>query len=351
MSSRPENLLRSTFLDSLPGPECEHVFALTQELSEPLAAWCAKYPSLLRPSRVPQISLTLAASAPFLSARELLPTGRLFLWLFAVNDLCDERPHAEEASAPLTRCARLEQAMSVLETPGAPSPSEDPLPQAMWDIREGLTPLPLFSALRPALLNALRDFLRGMQLEAAWSHLYRQSPPGPAPSLQEYLEKAACFTTGTLPIYVSVLMATRDEAILSRLPHFMGLGHEAAVSIRLANDLRSYEKELAEGKLNSLVLLQREMMDQYGLAPAVALERGHAEVKAHLLGAMERCGQLGGEEATAGCQATQTIVNVVGFACGFYAHHDFHPALVRKDGHRLGEARPSREAVTPSAST
>ena len=351
MSSRPENLLRSTFLDSLPGPECEHIFTLTQELSAPLAAWCAKYPSLLRPSRVPQISLTLAASAPFLSARELLPTARLFLWLFAVDDLCDEHPHAEEAASPLTLCARFEQAMSVLEAPGDSPPSEDPLHQAMRDIREGLSPLPLFSALRTPLLNALRDFLRGMQLEAAWSQLYRQSPPGPAPTLQEYLEKAACFTTGTLPIYLGVLMATRDEAIVPRLPHFMGLGHEAAVSIRLANDLRSYEKELAEGKLNSLVLLQREMMDQYGTAPTVALERSRAEVKAHLLDAMERCSQLGGEEATAGCRATQAIVNVVAFACGFYAHHDFHHALVRKDGHRLGEARPPSAPVTPSAST
>ncbi|WP_225413169.1 terpene synthase family protein [Stigmatella hybrida] len=351
MSSRPENLLRSTFLDSLPGPECEHIFALTQELSAPLAAWCAKYPSLLRSFRVPQVGLTLAASAPFLSARELLPTGRLFLWLFAVDDLCDERPHAEEAASPLTLCARFEQAMSVLETPGAPCASEDPLHQAMRDIREGLTSLPLFSALRTSLLNALRDFLRGMQLEVAWSHLYRQSPPGPAPSLQEYLEKAACFTTGTLPIYLGVLMATRDEAILPRLPHFMGLGHEAAVSIRLANDLRTYEKELAEGKLNALILLQRERMEQHGQVSADALDRGRAEVKAHLLGALERCSQLGGEEATAGCQATQTIVNAVAFACGFYAHHDFHHALVRQDGHRLGEARPPRAAVTPSLST
>ncbi|SEU21955.1 terpene synthase family protein [Stigmatella erecta] len=351
MSSRPENLLRSTFLDSLPGPECEHIFALTQELSASLAAWCAKYPALLRPARVPQISLTLAASAPFLSPRELLPTGCLFLWLFAVDDLCDERSPGPEDGAPLSLWARFEQAVSWLEAPEDAAPHGEPLLQAIRDIRDGLAPLPLFSALRAPLAQSLRDFLRGMQLETEWSRLHRQSPPGPAPSLQEYLEKAACFTTGTLPIYLSVLMATRDAAIVPRLPHFMGLGHEAAVSIRLANDLRSYEKELAEGKLNSLILLQREGMAQHGTAPTAALERGRAEVRAHLLGAMERCSQLGGEEATAGCRATQTIVNAVAFACGFYAHHDFHHALVRQDGHRFGEARPSRAAVTPSAST
>lgn len=351
MSSRPENLLRSTFLDSLPGPECEHIFALTQQLSAPLAAWCAKYPALLRSSRVPQVSLTLSASAPFLSARELLPTGCLFLWLFAMDDLCDEWPTGPEAAPLSSLWTRFEQAVSLLEAPEDAPAREEPLLQAMRDIRAGLAPLPLFSALRMPLAHTLRDILRGMQLEMEWSRLHRQSPPGPSPSLEEYLEQAACFTTGTLPIYLGVLMATRDAAIVPRLPHFMGLGHEAAVSIRLANDLRSYEKELAEGKLNSLILLQREVMAQHGLSPAAALERSRAEVKAHLLGAMERCSQLGGEETASGCGATQTIVNVVAFACGFYAHHDFHHALVRKDGHRLGEARPSRVDVTPSAST
>jgi hypothetical protein len=321
MSSRPESLLRSTFLDSLPGPECEHILALTQELSAPLTAWCARYPSLLRRDRVPQASLTLAASAPFLGLRELLPTGYLFLWLSTVDSLFDERLHAEEA-APLW--ARFEQAVALFEAPEGAPPSEEPLHQAMRDVQGALAPLPLFAALRTPLADALRDF-----------------PERPAPSLQEYLEKAACFTTGTLPIYLGVLMATRDETILQRLPHFMGLGHEAALSIRLADDLHNYEKKLAEGKLNALLLLQRAAIAQHGTAPAAALEQSRAEVSTHLQGALERCNQLGGDAASAGYWATQAIVNVLAFACEFDAPPGFHP----------GEARPSHAPVTPPAST
>jgi hypothetical protein len=334
MSSAPGNTLRSSFLDNLPAEEREHIFALTRELSVPLTAWSQTYATLIQPVRVPQISLTLAASAPFLSARELLPTACLFLWLFAVDDLCD-CPSEEPVPSPAQPWARLAHAVSVLDTPGSLSLGEDPLLLAMRDIRDGLAPLPLFAALRPSLVSAIQDFVQGARREMEWSLLYRQVPPSPSPSIEEYLEKAACATTGTLPVYLGVLMALPDETIPPRLPHFVGLGHEAAISIRLANDLRSYEKELAEGKLNALTLLQRQFMSQQGLTPAAALERSRSDIQAHLLDAMERCIQLGSGEGAARSRPTQTIVNVVAFACEFYAHHDFHHPLVRKGGHHL----------------
>ncbi|EAU68765.1 hypothetical protein STIAU_2812 [Stigmatella aurantiaca DW4/3-1] len=284
----------------------------------------------MRTLRVPQVSLTLAVSAPFLTARELLPTACLFMWLFAVDDLCDEAPPGEQAASDAPLWARLEQAVSVFGAPDPASPGEDPLRQAMRDIREGLAQFPLFASLRVPLESSLRDFLRGTRHETAWSLLYRQAPQGPLPSLEDYLEKGACYTSGTLPIYLGVLTSINEAAILPRLPHFMGLGHEAAISIRLANDLRSYEREVAEGKLNSLVLFQRELMAQHGMDAPRALERARAEVKTHLLDAMERCIQSGSGEAAAGSRATQAIVNAAAFACEFYIHHDFHHPVARQ---------------------
>ncbi|MDC0712039.1 terpene synthase family protein [Stigmatella sp. ncwal1] len=338
MSSKSENTLRSTFLEALPSAERDHIFTLTGELSVFLMAWSKKYPTLMRTRRVPQVSLTMAVSAPFLSARELLPTASLFMWLFAVDDLCDEAPPGEQAASDAPLWTRIEQAVSVFREPDTVSPGgEEPLRQSLRDIRDGLAHFPLFASLRAPLESSLRDFLRGTRHETAWSARYRQSPHGPLPSLEDYLEKGACYTSGTLPIYLGVLTSINEDAILPRLPHFMGLGHEAAISIRLANDLRSYEKELAEGKLNSLVLFQRELMAQHGMDSTRALARARAEVRTHLVDAMERCMQSGTEEASAGSRATQAIVNAAAFACDFYAHHDFHPPVVPK--------------LTPSAST
>jgi hypothetical protein len=273
----------------------------------------------------------LAATASFLSVRELLPAARLSMWLFAVDDLCDEGSAEERALGSAQRWSRLERGVAVLDEPaGSGSGDGDPLLQAIRDIRDELAGFPLFAPLRPSLVGFLREVLRGMQREEAWATRYRESPGDPLPTSRDYLE-TGLHSVGVLPVYLSMLATMGDDSIPSHLPRLLEMGHEAALCIRLANDLRSYERELAEGKLNSLVILQRELSTQRGLEPAAALEQARAEVKARMAGALERCVEIGRRERTGSAHPERYTTDLVSFVCDFYAHHDYHHTVVTQD--------------------
>lgn len=329
MSSSKKSALQSKFLNSLTDGERERIFALTRELSGALEEWVKRYPQLMRAVRVPQLSLTLAATASFLSVRELLPAARLSMWLFAVDDLCDEGSAEERAQGAAERWSRLERGVALLDEP-AGTGDGDPLLQSMRDIRDELGGFPLFAPLRASTVGFLREVLRAMQREDAWATRYRQSPQDPLPSSRDYLE-TGLHSVAVLPVYLSMLATMGDDSIPSHLPRLLEMGHEAALCIRLANDLRSYERELAEGKLNSLVILQRELSTQQGLEPAAALERARAEVKARMAGALERCVEIGRRARTGSARPERYTTDLMSFVCDFYAHHDYHHTVVTQD--------------------
>ena len=118
MTSPKATALQSKFLASLPEETRRHVFALMAKQAEPLGEWVAGYSTLMKPARVPQVCLTLAATAPFLSAEALLPVGRLICWIFAADDLVDEH------TGPLDDVwLRLDRAVALLHV--CPHPSRE----------------------------------------------------------------------------------------------------------------------------------------------------------------------------------------------------------------------------------
>ena len=323
--------LQNKYLDGLSEAERRHVFLLTRELSEALDAWVRCHAPLIRPVRVPQVALTMAAAAPFLGVRELLPAARMSLWLFAVDDLCDGSPVDTGGLPDAPPWSLFERSLSLLEAAEDVDPGDEPLPRAMRDIREELAGFPLAAALRPHLVASLREVRTGMWLEAEWSSLFRRSPEGPGPSLEEYLERAARHTIGTLSIYLCVLSTLREVALIARLPALVELGREAALGLRLANDLQGHAREVLEGKLDALAILQRDLVRREGVAPQVALARARAEVKARAVGVVARCLTRGGERASAGAWPERVMLNALAFAFDFYTHHDYHHPVAREE--------------------
>lgn len=317
MSSQKESISQIKFLARMPGEERAHIFALAGELGRSLGEWTARYPQLMREFRIPQASLTLAATAPFLDAASLLPPARLMFWIFAVDDLFDE------GGQPAILLPRFERCLALLNDPEDTATPGDPLLEVMRDARDSLARYPLFATLRPHLVLALRDMVRCMHHESDWSTAYRDSPRHPMPSFSEYLENGLP-TTGSLPLYLAVFSMMGDASIPSHLPRLLKMNREAATSIRCANELRGYEREVGEGKLNGLIILQRELMEQQGLDATAALEQARSRVTARIPAGLERCQQLGRNERTGSGNPERFIMNIATFICDFYVHHDFH---------------------------
>lgn len=306
------------YLAVMSGEERAHVFALAGALGRPLGEWVARYPQLLRPFRVPQASMTLSATAPFLDAASLLPAAKLMFWVFAVDDLFDEGPQPAAELVP-----RLERCLALLGNPEDGDTGGDPMREVMRDARDALAQFPLFAPLRPYLIDALRDMVRCMHRESDWSAAYRRAPQEPLPSFAEYLENGGP-TTGSLPFYLGVFSAMDDASLPSHMPRLLKMNGEAATSIRCANELRGYEREVGEGKLNGLTILQRELMRQETLDAAASLERARTMVKERIPVGLERCRELARAERTRSGNPERFILNIAAFICDFYVHHDFH---------------------------
>jgi hypothetical protein len=326
MSSQKASTLRSKFLASLSDEERARIFALTRELERPLGEWVARHPQLMRAVRVPQLSLTLAVAAPYLEVSALLPAARMSFWLFAVDDLLDEGLLPADKLWPL-----LERALALLDNREGADTGGEPLLEALRDIRDELARFELFAPLRPHLVQALASLLEGMRRELEWSARSRATPELPLPlSFEEYLEQGGIHTIGVLPVYECMLITMGDASIVSRLPHILSMGREAARCIRLANDLRSYERELAEGKLNALGLLQRELIKALG--PDDALKKAREQVGDQIRLGLEGCLKLGSEAPSDSRRPEQYLADLVSFVCDFYAHHDYHHTLERQNG-------------------
>ncbi|MET0401847.1 MAG: terpene synthase family protein [Cystobacter sp.] len=346
MSSAKESTLQSKYLQGLPDQGAQ-VFALTGELSAALRPWMDKHQrmvalthapeKIMRGARARQLCLTLAAAAPFLEVRELLPATCMGTWMFVVDELTDE--HALISSPlwdGLCRFPALFDAPPSAEL--LAEPTLGPLAEALGDIQEQLRGRSLFAAVRPELALSVGDVLKGMAAEELWSTRYQDPSRPPLPGLEEYLEQGALQTTGVFPVIVSLLGALEDDSIERHLPRLLEMGRQAAICVRLANDLRTYEKELAQGKLNALGLVQREGMAREGLGEAEALERARLGVQARLDAAVARCMSLGAPEnaeRTTTRHAERFISNLVAFVCDFYTHHDYHHVLVRQDGNDI----------------
>ncbi len=100
----------------------------------------------------------------------------------------------------------------------------------------------------------------------------------------------------------------------------------ASTCIRLANDLRSYRKEILEGNVNALVILSRDLMRR-GVEPDAALEQAEQRVRADIVDGLDRLWRLRKNSVTHTGQPEAAIENIARFVCDFYAHHDYHTFL------------------------
>ncbi len=310
--------LKSTFLSALNTTEKLRIFDLTTRASRELHRWAAKYP-LIRRVRVWPLSLSVAAAAPFVQASNLVSMARMNLWVFTIDDLFDEEivPFAE-LKRRVTRYHDILAGASY-----DPKRDRDTLVLALQDIRDDLATYPLFQALQNEWADAISGTLNAMLREYEWRSFDREGDrAAQLPSYEAYCSYGL-YSIGGPPHIWTTLIAIGDASLLAQLPRIKELERTASLCIRLANDLQSHSRELKEGKINSIVIRQREAMQQ-GYPADTALNMAHRAVQEHIQRLLNHCTLLRQQGRTATGQPEQAISDIARFVCDFYKHHDYH---------------------------
>jgi hypothetical protein len=320
MSSGAElaSSLKSTFLTGLTADERLRIFDLTARTARALHPWVARYP-LIRRVRVWPLCLSVAAAAPFCDVASLVSMARMSLWVFTIDDLFDEE------SVPYNELHRRVDRYQELLNTGQVAPREkrDTLTNALQDIRNDLAGYPLFPSLESHWVYAVSQTLQSMIMEHRWRSSYRSSASTPAmPTYDAYLEQGV-YSIGGPPHVWATLIAINDPSTLQHLPRLQQMEYQASLCIRLANDLQSHAKELKEGKINSIIIRQHELIAS-GVDAESAWAQAHATVEAAIQHGLARCIELHALDSTITGHPERAITDIARFVCDFYVHHDYH---------------------------
>ncbi len=307
--------LRSRFLESLDTAEQLRIFDLSTQTSPKLDRWAARYPPIRR-IRVEPLSLSVAAAASFCDADALVATASLSLWVFALDDVFDEE---QLSRADLTlRAERYKAIAHYRESP----PPGDSLAAALADVRDVLARYPLFESLGARWADALGGTIDGMIREDHWRLGYRRDRTASLPSYEEYVE-TGLYSVGGPPYVWAAIITSDDPSTPEHVDHLRTMERITSTCIRLANDLQTYWKEVGEGKINALVILEQGLQ-KAGLSAEEAHRQAEGRVRADIAGGLNRLEELQSRASTQTGRPEAATADIARFVCDFYTHHDYH---------------------------
>jgi hypothetical protein len=306
---------RSHFLEACSPTGRDRILWLADAVARDLDRWAASYP-LIRRVRAYPLALSVAAAESYGSVEAISSTARLSLWVFTLDDVFDEEvwPEAELMShVDLYRAIALgEQSVT----------RGDSLEAALTDVRDDLARYPLFGQVGAEWAQALTGTIDGMIQEVLWRQAYRLYGPDALPSYAEYVS-TGLYSIGGPPHVWAGLITTGDPSTPCHLEHLHKLERIACTCIRLANDLRSQQKEREEENVNSLVILS-ESLRESGVSHVEAHRQAEARVRADVSAGLAHLEFHRTSPRTDTGRPEATIADIARFVCEFYDSHDYH---------------------------
>ena len=265
--------------------------ATVLQVTRSLQRWAARHPSVVDLDLVLPVALTHTFCCPWLRPDELLAGCRTALWVFHVDDVVEK--------VPLDVPRLLDIAAGA-----APDP-ENPTETVLGELRDELTGRPLFDATGDLWGNTLNCLLTGLMWERDTA--LALSAGAAEPSVEEYLRHA--FTIGSAFVRSSLWLGSEDLGLLPQLDVLSAGMSEAVVAVRLANDLASYERELAEPASLNVLMLQG--IDERWVHSEIRKRRARcAEILAPVL-----------QESN----AAVGVLRLIDYTTTFYLNTDYRP--------------------------
>lgn len=262
--------------------------------------WAEAYPGLFsaKPfdaALYSTLSLAMAFSGPWFTAEQLRMANKVSLWAFGLDWLVDyvaaSRQEVEEIAR---RCANV--------AAGAPPLPGDDLTRMLAGIRDELASSPAFPELGPVWLDELRRMLDGMLVEWRWKSDKTR------PSFEEYLGNAD--NLGFSFVFAAHWIHVTGHGPVGDADRVREAGRAVQRVIRLLNDLGTYERDLAWGDLNALMLAD-----------------GRAEVERRIAGLAARSRELIAPLRAAHPELAGYMERQMDFCAGFYRVGDYWGGL------------------------
>ncbi len=310
--------LRTPFLASQAAAQQAHILDVADRAAENIAGWVERYP-IVRSIRSWPVALSVAAAAPSSSLQALTAVTRLGLWIFALDDVFDERLLEE---AELMRRAKAYQEMAHGQQPGLQS---DQLMEALREVRAELEEFPLFSVLHAEWATALCRCIQGMIREYRWGKRCHTDASDTIPSYEVYVDNGSD-SIGIPPHDWATVITIGDSTAADHRPFLREMDRVAAMCVRLANDMRSYSKELGEGSVNSLLILEGAFQRR-GMDPIQAKVHARDRLRADIAAGLKKLGQQRANPVTATGRPEASIADIALFCSEFYTNFDYHTLM------------------------
>jgi hypothetical protein len=182
--------------------------------------------------------------------------------------------------------------------------ADDRLGQFLAELQDELATVASFTTFRPLWRDRVGRTVEAMAREWDWKAAYRADGRSALPTLDQYLSNAdnhACTI-----VNVAHWIYTGDPQTRAQLDQLIVASDEVQRTLRLVNDLGTYERDLRWGDLNALLLVDDRAEVEQRLASLVANSR-------RLLDQLE---------VTCPVQAAY-LARQIGFSSGFYRLADF----------------------------
>jgi hypothetical protein len=309
------------FLDTLGPEERRHIQDRTSAVMELLQEWARQH-HLIRTTRIPAAALVTATSLPRIPLADSLLVAQMMLWIFAVDDRADER------MVTLPEVRRQTGQWCLIANHGAnDEDDEDDLTTILLEMRKELSKSYLFEPLREYWASRLRLLGETMAQEYEYGLQYDAAHGSDSlPSLDEYLQNGI-HSIG-LPFWTStVLILLQDASVIQHFKPIDQAIEYAGAAVRLYNDVRSLDKEIQEGGINSILIQYHTILET---SPSISREAALAEARQRILqladAYAQRCYDLVGQLQTTSGQFEETTTRIVAFHAYFYgrSEYDYH---------------------------
>jgi len=313
---------RADTFDTLSAEEKQHIIQKAGSLVEPLKKWASGY-TVIRPIRIPMSALSTAIAfatvIPPMPPVECVLLSKLGLWTFGVDDVTDGRkmPLAEFERKVETWCS-----IASLDTDTIDDNHD--LTTMILEVKNELSKHRLFGSLCRQWSFSTRIFLEGIAQEYrhALDHGAGRLPT--LPTLEEYLR----YSIGSIGVFVwsfTAFIILDDLSIREQLEPISEALRYTSLALRLYNDLQTFDKEIEEGKINSIVIKYHAMLNK---DPNTTKGSALAQAKQCVLqlanSYAQKCYELTEQIETDTGQIERIIYRLVAFHAYFYSQHDYH---------------------------
>jgi hypothetical protein len=233
-----------------------------QGLTSLLSIWASQFP-IIRDRRAAPVAALVSTVLPDLPPHLALLVGKIILFIFAVDDVADERllSYSEFVEA-----GKAWEAIARYGTAPQPVEKEANLSVVIWEIRQELLQIPLFSGLHDLWADRLRSLCDAMAKEYQYGLRYSASGKELLPEWEAYVQ-GGIHSVG-FPFWgTSVLILLNEPELRDRLDLINEIMLQTGGAIRLYNDFRTNEKEVQEGNINGITIVEAVLRKKPGLSP------------------------------------------------------------------------------------